>query len=240
VVGAVAIAAMLLFVPGLMRNLPQPVLASVVIAASLSLADIAGTRRLWRQRKMEFGVAMTAFAGVALLGVLPGIGIAVIISILNVFRRMWRPYRTELAEVDGLDGFHDVDMHPDGRRIPGLVLFRFDAPLVFANSRTFRDEVRELAAADPRPIWIVVAAEPITDVDTTAADMLEDLDAELNEAGTSLVFAELKSPVHEKIVRYELTRTIDPAHFFPTLDGAVAAFRTLHGTDPAALPETDA
>lgn len=225
VVGAMTIAAMLLFVPGLMRNLPQPVLASVVIAASLSLADIKGTRRLWHQRRMEFGVAMVAFAGVALLGVLPGIGIAVIISILNVFRRMWRPYRTELAEVDGLDGFHDVDDHPDGRRIPGLAIFRFDAPLVFANARTFRDEVRLLAAATPPPSWILVAAEPITDVDTTAADMLEDLDEELNEAGISLVFAEMKSPVQRKIDRYELTRTIDPDHFFATLDDAVEAFR---------------
>jgi len=232
VVGAAAIAAMLLFVPGLMKDLPQPVLASVVIAASLSLADIAATRRLWHQRRMEFGVSMVAFVGVALLGVLPGIGIAVIISILNVFRRMWRPYRTVLAEVDGLDGYHDVHEHPSGRRIPGLSLFRFDAPLVFANARTFRDEIRRLAAAEPKPIWILVAAEPITDVDTTAADMLEDLDEELNQAGISLVFAEMKSPVQDKIDRYELTRTIDPAHFFPTLDDAVEAFRSQHGDTP--------
>ncbi|HWJ60751.1 MAG TPA: SulP family inorganic anion transporter, partial [Acidimicrobiales bacterium] len=181
VVGALAIAGMLLFVPGLMKNLPQPILASVVIAASLSLADLKGTRRLWHQRRMEFGVSMCAFLGVTLLGVLPGIGIAVAISILNVFRRMWRPYRTELAVVDGLDGYHDLEEHPGGVRIPGLSMFRFDAPLVFANARTFRDEVRALAAVEPKPIWILVAAEPITDVDTTAADMLEDLDEELNE-----------------------------------------------------------
>jgi high affinity sulfate transporter 1 len=236
-VGAGAILAMLVLVPGLMRNLPQPVLASVVIAASLSLADIAGTRRLWKQRRMEFGVAMTAFAGVALLGVLPGIGIAVAISILNVFRRMWRPYRTELAAVDGLDGYHDLDVHPEGERVPGLTIFRFDAPLVFANARTFRDEIRALAAADPAPHWILVAAEPITDVDTTAADMLEDLDEELNEAGISLVFAEMKTPVQQKIARYELTRTIDPAHFFHTLDDAVEAFELQHPVPPSAPPE---
>ncbi len=232
VVGAVAIVAMLLLAPGLMRNLPQPVLASVVIAASISLADIPATRRLWQQRPMEFGVSMAAFAGVTLLGVLPGIGIAVAISILNVFRRMWRPYRAELAVVDGLDGYHDREVHPDGRRIPGLVIFRFDAPLVFANSRTFREEVRLLAASDPAPTWILVAAEPITDVDTTAADMLEDLDEELNEAGISLVFAEMKTPVQHKIERYELTRTINPAHFFHTLDDAVEAFVARHGTPP--------
>ncbi|WP_421120957.1 SulP family inorganic anion transporter [Aquihabitans daechungensis] len=229
VIGAAAIILMLVAAPGLMRNLPQPVLASVVIAASISLADIPATKRLWHQRRMEFGVSMVAFLGVALLGVLPGIGIAVAISILNVFRRMWRPYRAELAEVEGLDGFHDLDDHPEGRRIPGLAMLRFDAPLVFANARTFRDEVRRLAATDPKPTWILVAAEPITDVDTTAADMLEDLDEELNEEGISLVFAEMKSPVQDKIERYELTRTINPAHFFHTLDDAVEAFRAEHG-----------
>jgi len=215
---------MLLLVPGLFRNLPQPVLASVVIAASLSLADIPSMVRLWKQRRTDFVVALTAFGGVALLGVLRGIALAVVISILNVFRRMWMPYRTELARVDGLPGYHDVRVHPEGQNPDGLVIFRFDAPLLFANARTFRDEIRALAAADPPPVWIVVAAEPITDVDTTAADMLEDLDLELNARGISLVFAEMKTPVREKVRRYELTRTIDPAHFFATVKQAVDAF----------------
>jgi MFS superfamily sulfate permease-like transporter len=200
------------------------VLASVVIAASLSLADVPATRRLWHQRRIEFVVSMAAFAGVALLGVLPGIAVAVAISILNVFRRMWMPYRVELGRVAGLEGWHDRDVHPEGETVDGLVVFRFDAPLVFANARTFRDEVRAIAARDPRPIWIVVAAEPITDVDTTAADMLEDLDEELNAEGTSLVFAEMKTPVAQKVRHYELTRTIDPEHFYDTVDEAVAAF----------------
>jgi high affinity sulfate transporter 1 len=241
VVGALTIVAMLLFAPGLFRNLPQPVLASVVIAASLSLADIAATRRLWHQRRVEFVVSMSAFLGVVLLGVLPGIAIAVVISILNVFRKMWRPYRAELGRVDGLRGYHDLEVHPQGTTIDGLVIFRFDAPLLFANCRTFRDEVRLLAASEPRPNWILVAAEPITDVDTTAADMLEGLDEELNAQGTSLVFAELKTPVERKIERYELTRTIDPAHFFPTMGAAVAAFRERSGADwapdPASSPD---
>jgi high affinity sulfate transporter 1 len=224
VVGAVLIAGMLLVVPGLFRNLPQPVLASVVIAASLSLADISGMVRLWKQRRTDFVIALTALAGVALLGVLRGIALAVVISILNVFRRMWMPYRTELGRVEGMPGFHDRRVHPEGQTVDGLVLFRFDAPLLFANARTFRDEIRALAASDPPPIWIVVAAEPITDIDTTAADMLEDLDLELNERGVSLVFAEMKTPVQEKVRRYELTQTIDPAHFFETVKQAVDAF----------------
>ncbi len=227
VVGAVMIAAMLLFAPGLFRNLPQPVLASVVIAASLSLADVPATVRLWKQRRAEFAVSLAAFAGVALLGVLPGIAIAVGISILNVFRRMWMPYRAELGLVDGLAGYHDLEVHPEGETTDGLVIFRFDAPLVFANARTFRDEVRELASSAPAPRWILVASEPITDIDTTAADMLEDLDEELNADGVSLVFAEMKTRVREKVQRYGLDRTIDPAHFFDTIEEAVAAFAAL-------------
>jgi high affinity sulfate transporter 1 len=235
-VGAAAITLMLLLVPGLLRNLPQPTLAAVVITASLSLADIPGTVRLWRQRRTEFTLSMAAFAGVALLGVLPGIAIAVALSIGNVFRRSWWPYQTVLGRAADVPGYHDVRSYPDAEQLPGCVLFRFDAPLFFANARTFRDQVRRLARSEPPPKWIVVAAEPITDVDTTAADMLEDLDEGLNAQGISLVFAELKDPVRQKIERYELTRTIDPTHFFPTLGAAVAAFRERFGADwvPAA------
>ena len=225
VTGAALIILMIVLIPGLFRNLPQPALAAVVITASLSLADIPGTARLWRQRKAEFLLSITAFLGVALLGVLPGIGIAVILSILNVFRRSWWPYDTELGRVDGLAGYHDIRIHPEARHLPGLVIYRFDAPLFFANATTFRDEVRRLARADPPPIWIVIAAEPMTDVDTTASDMLEDLDEALNAQGISLIFAELKDPVRRKIERYGLTRTIDPHHFFPTIEAAIAAYR---------------
>jgi high affinity sulfate transporter 1 len=224
-VGAVTIVLMLVLVPGLLRNLPQPTLAAVVIAASMSLADIGGTVRLWRQRRVECLLSITAFLGVALLGVLAGIAVAVALSILNVFRRAWWPYQTTLGRVPGMSGHHDRRMHPDAEELPGLVILRFDAPLFFANTRTFRDEIRRIARAQPRPRWIVVAAEPITDVDTTAADMLADLDEELNAAGTSLVFAELKDPVRVKLERYELIGPLDPRHFFATLDEAVEAFR---------------
>jgi high affinity sulfate transporter 1 len=235
-VGAGAITLMLLVAPGLLRNLPQPTLAAVVIVASLSLADIPGTVRLWRQRRTEFTLSMAAFAGVALLGVLPGIAIAVALSIGNVFRRAWWPHQTMLGRVPGMPGYRDVGGYPEAEQLPGCVLFRFDAPLFFANARTFREQVRRLARSEPTPRWIVVAAEPITDVDTTAADMLEDLDEALNAQGISLVFADMKDPVREKIERYELTRTIDPAHFFPTVGAAVAAFQDQFGADwaPAA------
>jgi high affinity sulfate transporter 1 len=233
-VGAVAIATMLLAFPGLLRDLPQPTLAAVVIVASLSLADIPGVVRLWRQRRTECGLSIAAFLGVAVLGVLPGIVVAVGLSVANVFRRAWWPYQTVLGRVDTLRGWHDVRSYPEAEQIPGLVVFRFDAPLFFANARTFRDQVARLAAADPRPAWIVVAAEPITDVDTTASDMLQTLDESLNAKGVSLVFAEMKDPVRRKIERYELTRTIDPRHFYPTLEAAIAAFGQRDGGEAVA------
>jgi high affinity sulfate transporter 1 len=229
VVGAAAIVLMLVLVPGLLRDLPNATLAAVVIAASLSLADIPATVRLWRQRRTEFLLSIAAFLGVALLGVLEGIGIAVALSILNVFRRAWWPYETTLGRVPGMAGLHDRTLHQDGEELPGLAIYRFDGPLFFANARTFRDRVRALAAAEPRPRWILVAAEPITDVDTTAADMLADLDEELNAEGTSLVFAELKETVRAKLERYELIGPLDPTHFFPTLDAAVEAFQVQTG-----------
>ncbi|MGO9751231.1 MAG: SulP family inorganic anion transporter [Solirubrobacteraceae bacterium] len=230
-VGAAAIVLMLVLVPGLLKNLPNPTLAAVVIAASLSLADVPATMRLWRQRRVEFALSITAFLGVALLGVLQGIAVAVALSILNVFRRAWWPYQTTLGRVPGLPGQQDRELHPDAQTLPGLVIFRFDAPLFFANARTFRDQIRRLAATDPRPGWIVIAAEPISDVDTTAADMLADLDQELNAAGTFLVFAELMDPVRTKLERYALIGQLDPNHFFATLDAAIDAFRRETGTD---------
>ncbi len=226
-VGAAVILVMLVAVPGLFRNLPQPTLAAVVMAAAFSLADIGGMRRLWLVRRTEFALSIAAFLGVALLGVLPGIGIAVGLSILNVFRRSWWPYSATLGQVQGIPGYHDVRTYPQAKQIDGLAILRFDGPLFFANARAFREQVRSLASAEPRPRWIIIAGEPITDVDTTAADVLEDLDQDLNSRGISLVFAELNGPVREKIQRYELTRTIDPAHFFPTLETAVDAYLRL-------------
>jgi len=238
VVGAGLIILMLVLVPGLFQDLPQPALAAVVITAALSLADLPGTARLWRQRRAEFMLSIAAFLGVALLGVLPGIAIAVALSILNVFRRTWWPYETVLGRVDGLAGYHDVRSYPRAAHLPGLVIVRFDAPLIFANATTFRDQIRKLAANEPRPRWILLAAEPLTDVDTTAADMLEDLDQDLNDHGTSLVFAELKDPVRRKIERYGLDHSFEPGHFFPTIEAAVAAFQAETGAEWVGPDET--
>ena len=151
-VGAAAITLILLLVPGILRNLPQPTLAAVVIAASISLADIPGTLRLYRLRRTEFALSIAAFIGVVALGVLPGIVVAVALSIGNVFRRAWWPYQTILGRVPGVPGFHDVRSYPDAERLPGCVIFRFDAQLIFANARTFREQIRRLARSEPLPV----------------------------------------------------------------------------------------
>ncbi len=230
-VGAVAIVLILLFFPGLLRDLPQPTLAAVVITASLSLADVRGTIRLYRVRRTEFLLSIAAFLGVVLLGVLPGIALAVALSIGNVFRRAWWPYQTVLGRVPGLAGYHDVRSYPEAKLLPRCIIFRFDAPLFFANSRTFREQMRALAGSKPPPSWIIVASEPITDVDTTAADMLQELNEELTERGVRLVFAEMKDPVRTKVERYDLAPTIEPDRFFPTLTRAVKAFQDETGAE---------
>jgi high affinity sulfate transporter 1 len=228
-VGAAVITVVLVFATSLMQYVPQPVLGAIVIAAAISLADVAGTRLLWQRRRTEFWLSIIALLGVALLGVLPGILVAVGLSILNVFRRTWWPHQAELGRVEGISGLHDTQSYADAELLPGLLVYRFDAPLIFANARTFGEAVRQHAENRPDLRWVILASEPITDIDTTASDMLEDLDLWLNERGVSLVFAELKDPVREKIERYELTHTIDPAHFFPTVDDAVAEYRRQTG-----------
>ena len=224
-VGAVVITLMLMLFPWLLQSLPQPMLAAVVIAASVSLADIPAALRLWSQSRSEFILSMTAFAGVVLLGVLLGIAVAIALSVANVFRRAWWPYQATLGRRPGIKAYHDVARHPEAEQLVGCTIFRFDAPLIFANSRTFRDQIRAIAKASPAPAWIVVAAEPLTDVDTTACDMLEDLVPALDRQGVTLVFAEMKGPVKEKARQFGASTTIPEDRFFPTLGTAVAAWK---------------
>jgi MFS superfamily sulfate permease-like transporter len=229
VVGAVVIAVMLLALPGLFADLPQPTLAAVVIAAALTLADVAGTRRLYRQRRTDFVVSMVAFLGVTVLGVLPGLVLAVALSVANVFRRAWRPYRAELGRPHDVNGLHDLSQYPDADVLPGCAVLRFDAPLIFANANTFRDLVLGIADRDPPPSWIVVAAEPITDVDTTACDMLEELVPTLDQRSVRLVLAELKSPARARIDSYDLSAVLADDRFYPTLTAAVDDYRSRSG-----------
>jgi high affinity sulfate transporter 1 len=226
IVAAVLVLAMLLFVPGLVRNMPQSALAAIIIAASLSLFDVAELRHLWAVRRSEFVLALVALLGVALVGVLQGIVIAVVISIFQLFEKAWRPYTAVLGKPEGIAGYHDIEHFPDAVQIPGLLMIRWDASIFFANASLFRKKLQVLIAqTEPKPVWIVIAAESINEIDTTAGDMLVDLDKELNAAGTHLVFAELKRHIVEKVERYGLMETLDRRHFFPTIDVAVEAFQ---------------
>jgi high affinity sulfate transporter 1 len=230
-VGAIAIALLLVFAPGLLRDLPLPMLAAIVITAAIGLIDVAAVRRLYRVRRSEFVLWLAAFAGVALLGVLVGIFTAILLSLADFVRRAWRPHDAVLGRVDELKGYHDVTRYPSARQVPGLLLYRFDAPLFFANAAYFRRRVRGLVAEATRPVrWVVVAAEPITDVDTTAADILDQLLRELRQQQVTLAFAELKDPVKDRLRRYGLDDAIGPDHFFPTIGTAVDGYLAATGT----------
>ena len=228
-VAAACVLVMLLFLPNLVRNLPATGARGARHRAGISLFDVAELRRLLAMRKSEFSLAVVCGLGVALAGVLPGIVIAVTIAILQFLVRAWRPYSAVLGKPAGVAGYHDITRNPDAVLIPGLLILRWDAPLFFANANLFRDMVRQrLAEATPTPRWVLLAAEPITDVDTTAAEVLADLDEELNADDVHLAFAELKGPVKETIEHYGLLETIDRRRFFSTLDVAVDAFESAH------------
>jgi high affinity sulfate transporter 1 len=232
-VGALAIALLLLLFPNLLRDLPDSALAAVVISAAIGLVEAAGVRKLYRVRRTEFVLSIACFLGVALLGVIEGIFIAVALSLLNFIRRAWRPHHAVLGRADDVKGYHDVTRYPDARRVPGLVLFRWDAPLFFANAEEFADEVRQAIASSPTtPVrWVVVAAEPITDLDTTAADVLKELDGELAAQGIDLRFAEMKDPVKDRLKRYALFERFGDDHFYPTVGAAVGAYVDATGVD---------
>lgn len=231
VVGAACIALLLVFGPRLLSDLPHAVLGAVVISACLGLVEVSGVLRLFRLRPGEFLLSIVCFLGVALFGVIEGIFIAVGLALLDFVWRAWRPYDAVLGCVEGVAGYHDVVRHPEARRIPGLVLFRWDAPLFFANAETFHERVLDAVAQAPTPTrWVVVAAEPVTDVDITAADELAALDQELEEAGIEICFAEMKGPVKDRLKRYGLFAKLGAGNFFPTIEQAVDAYRARNGS----------
>jgi high affinity sulfate transporter 1 len=232
VVGAVCIALLLVFAPALLKNLPNAALGAVVITACLSLVEISGVVRLYRLRRGEFALSMVCFLGVALVGVIQGIFIAVGVALLAFIWRAWRPYDAVLGRVDGLKGYHDISRHPEAKVIPGLVLFRWDAPLFFANARIFHEHVCKAVADAPAPVkWVVVAAEPVTDVDITAADALAELDADFHKSGMELCFAEMKGPVKDRLKRYGLFGELGVENFFPTIGQAVDRYLEVHKVD---------
>jgi high affinity sulfate transporter 1 len=222
VVGAGIVAVLLLFLNGLLADLPQAALAAVVIAAALSLLDLGALRRYWEVRRSAALLSLTASLGVIVFGVLQGILIAILLAVLLFFRRNWWPHGAVLGRVDGLDGWHSTEVFPDAEEIPGVTVYRWEAPLFFANAGAFRRQIRELALR-PGCRWIVLQCEAVTDIDVTAAQALEDLDTELNDKGIHMAFVEMRSRLQDMALRYGLMDTLDADHFYPSMDTALAA-----------------
>ena len=233
VVGALGVAALLVLAPDLLRNLPTSALAAVVIASALGLFELADLRRILRIQPWEFWLSMSCFAGVATLGAIPGIGLAVVIAVIEFLWDGWRPHYAVLGRVDGIRGYHDLKRYPEARRVPGLVLFRWDAPLFFANAEQFEQRVLEAVASSPTPVKrVIVAAEPVTSIDVTSADVLADLARTLRASQIELQFAEMKDPVKDKVRRLELQEALGGAEIFhPTVGAAVDGYLADHPTD---------
>jgi len=232
VVGALAIAFLLLVAPNLLQHMPNAALAAVVISAAIGLIEVTDLKRIYRIQRWEFWLSIVCFVGVAVLGVIPGIGLAIAIAIGEFLWDGWRPHSAILGRADGVKGYHDITRYPGARQIPGLVLFRWDAPLFFANAEFIKERALDAVAKSPTPVrWLVVAAEPVTSVDVTAGDTLAELDEALHAQGIELCFAELKDPVKDKLKKFGLLAQLGENCFFPTIGAAVSGYLEVHDVE---------
>jgi high affinity sulfate transporter 1 len=221
VVAAVALVAYILFLPDLTSYLPSSVVAAIVIVAATSLVDVSTFVTLVRVDRLDAALAVVAFLGVVFVGVLEGIVIAVALSLVAFVNQAWRPYRAELGRRHGVRGYHDLSRDPHGEVIEGVVIVRFDAPLFFANAGLFADYVQSCVADRDGVKYVILAAEPITSVDSTAVDELVQLDDVLARSGIELVIAEMKGPVRDDLQRRGLGARFGPERFAPTVGAAV-------------------
>jgi high affinity sulfate transporter 1 len=229
VVAALIIAFLLLTAPNLLHHLPKTALAAVVIASAIGLFEVTDLKRIYRIQPWEFWLSVVCLVGVAVLGAIPGIGLAIAIAIIQFLWDSWRPHSAILGRAQGVKGYHDITRYPDARRIPGLVLFRWDAPLFFANAELFKERALDAVASSPTPVrWLVVAAEPVTGIDVTAGDIVAELDGALHAMDIELCFAELKDPVKDKLKRFGLFAQLGEKYFFPTIGVAVSRYLETH------------
>ena len=222
------IALLLIFAPQVLRSLPSTALAAVVIASAIGLFEISDLRRIYRIQRWEFWLSMVCFAGVAVFGAIQGIALAIVIAVIEFLWDGWRPHSAVLGRVEEMRGSHDISRYPDGKTIPGLLLFRWDAPLLFANAELFKERVLDAVASSGPVNCVVVTAEPVTSVDVTAADALMELQAILRSGGIQLWFAEMKDPVKDKLKRFELFDRFGERNFFATIGEAVRAYCEPH------------
>jgi high affinity sulfate transporter 1 len=235
-VGAACVALLLLFFSSLLTDLPQTALAAIVISAAISLADIPTLVRFARTRRSSFVLSLAATAGVVFFGVLPGIVIAIALSILLFFQRSWWPPGEILGRVESTGEWHSLSAEPGAVEPDGVLLFRWEAPLFFANAGLFRQQVRRLVR-ERQPRWVVLQCEAVTDIDVTAADMLERLDTELNAQGIHMAFVELRTRLQDLVYRYGLFETLDRDHFYGSIDDALLAIKSEEAGESTSAPE---
>jgi high affinity sulfate transporter 1 len=226
IVAALGVILLVALVPGLVSEMPQPTLAAIVITASFALFDWKGWTWLLRVRRSEFFLSVATTLAVLLLGVLEGIGIAILLSLANFVRIQWRPHSTELGEVPGVPGYHDLERHPEGELIEGLLIVRYDAPLFFANAPDFARRLAEMVRGADRPIErVLVVGNPITDIDSTGAEVLSGVIDDMDRRQISFAFAGLKGPVKDRLRSYGLYDRIGDENFHPNTISGVEAHR---------------
>ncbi|SPF02648.1 SulP family inorganic anion transporter [Streptomyces sp. MA5143a] len=225
-VAGAAVLAVLLFLSPLLSRTPRAVLGVLVVYAAVRMIDLAGFRRLASFRRRELLLALGCLAGVLAFDILYGVLVAVGLSIAELLTRVARPHDAVLGLVPGVAGMHDIDDYPDARTIPGLLVYRYDSPLFFANAEDFRR--RALAAVDEQedPVrWFVLNTEANVEVDITALDAVDELRRELARRGVVLALARVKQDLMDELRAYGLAESVGADRIFPTLPTAVAAYR---------------
>ncbi|HET7719116.1 MAG TPA: SulP family inorganic anion transporter, partial [Acidimicrobiales bacterium] len=231
-VAAAAVVLVLAFGTELLETIPLAALAGLVVFAAVMLVDLPDIRRIIGFRRNEAVLMAIAAAGVVVLGPLVGIGVAVAISVAELFARIARAHDAVLGTVPGLAGLHDVDDYPEAETLPGLVVYRYDAPLCFANAEDFRRRVLRAIDDETEPVeWVVLNMEANVEVDLTALDMVEDLRATLADRGITLAMARVKQDLATYLARTGVAQRVGPELIFPTLPTAVEGFRS-RGTRP--------
>ncbi|MGZ8801583.1 MAG: SulP family inorganic anion transporter, partial [Mycobacterium sp.] len=215
---------------GLMSAVPLAALGALVLFAALKLIDVAEFRRLARFRRSELILAVATTVAVVSLGVLYGVLVAVALSILDLLRRVARAHDSVLGYVPGLPGMHDIEDYPHAELVPGLVIYRYDAPLCFANAEDFRKRALEAVDAYPQPVeWFVLNAEANSEVDLTALDALNRLRVELGRRGVLFAMARVKQELRDALQAAGMLDSIGSDRIYATLPTAVTAFRQRGG-----------
>lgn len=213
------------------RLLFSSALGVIIVVAAAGLINIRSIWRLRHVRPAEVALALVAFGGVLVFGVVGGVVVAIALSIGVFLYRAARPHDAVLGRVDDVDGYHDIARWEGAETVPGLLVYRFDAPPFFVNAAYLRERVLALADASEDVKWLVLNAEAWTYLDATAIDVLTRLHAELQQRGIVLCFARLKGRQREIFEETGLTARIGPDRFFPTVRAAVAAFESAHPSD---------